>query len=205
MAESSTFRGVIDFMQEIGVYDVVLPFLLIFAIVFAIFDKSKILGKEKVGDEEYPRRNINAIVSFVIAFLVVASSKLVSIINEALANVILLLVMSVAFLLLIGTFHKEGEVFLENPVWKNVFMVLMFVGILLIFLYAIKVDSSDSQCHDYDAGKCPWLVWAWAGVTDNWDSRAVGSVVLAVIIIGVMLWITYSGPGKKKEKENNEK
>ena len=35
MAEESAFRGVIEFFGVIGVYDIVLPFLLVFTIVFA--------------------------------------------------------------------------------------------------------------------------------------------------------------------------
>ncbi len=204
MAEASTFRGVIDFFNQIGIYDVVLPFLLVFAIVFAIFEKSKVFGVEKVGDETYPRKNINAIVAFVVAFLVIASARLVAIINEALANVVLLLIMSVFFLLLIGTFHKEGEIALENPTWRNMFMIIMFVGIVLIFLYAIKIDSTDTQCSDFPAEKCPWLVWAWGFFMDKWDSAAVGSILLAIVFIGTMVYITY-GTGPKPKSENNKK
>ena len=42
MVEASGFRGVIDFLGKLGVYDVILPFLLIFTIVFAILEKTKI-------------------------------------------------------------------------------------------------------------------------------------------------------------------
>ena len=43
MAEASTFREIILFFDEVGVYDVILPFLLVFTIVYAIFEKTKIL------------------------------------------------------------------------------------------------------------------------------------------------------------------
>ena len=39
---ASAFRDVINFFGEIGLYDVVLPFLLVFAIVFAILEKTKV-------------------------------------------------------------------------------------------------------------------------------------------------------------------
>ena len=50
MATESSFRGVLGFFAKIGVYDVLLPFLLVFTIVYAILDKSMILGTDKVKD-----------------------------------------------------------------------------------------------------------------------------------------------------------
>ena len=105
MAES-TFRGMINVLGQIGIYDVVLPFLLVFTIVFAVLEKTKILGVEKYQGEVYPKKQLNAITAFVIAFLVIASTRLVSLINEALANTVILLILSVMFLLLIGSFYR---------------------------------------------------------------------------------------------------
>ena len=69
MAES-VFRGVISFFGDIGLYDVVLPFLLVFTIVFAILEKTKVFGVEEIEGKKYTRKNLNAMASFVIAFLV---------------------------------------------------------------------------------------------------------------------------------------
>jgi hypothetical protein len=54
-------------------------------------------------------------VAFIIAFFVIASSKLVTAINESIGRVFLLMLVSISFLLLIGTFfsYKE-ETFLEK-------------------------------------------------------------------------------------------
>ena len=68
----STFRNVLEFLDTLGVYDVLLPFILVFAIMFAILEKSKVLGTETKGDVTIPKRNINSLVAFVIAFFVVA-------------------------------------------------------------------------------------------------------------------------------------
>ena len=83
---ASTFRGVIEFFAELGIYDVILPFLLVFTIIFAILEKSRVFGTEKIGDIVYTRKNLNSMVAFVIAFLVVASTQIVAIINTALAK-----------------------------------------------------------------------------------------------------------------------
>ena len=68
----SVFRESIEFLAKLGVYDVVLPFLLVFTIVFAILDKTKMLGVEKGKDDrEYTKKNLNAMIAFVMGFFVV--------------------------------------------------------------------------------------------------------------------------------------
>ena len=45
---ATPFREVIEFFDSIGLFDVVLPFLLVFTIVFAILEKTKVLGTEDI-------------------------------------------------------------------------------------------------------------------------------------------------------------
>ena len=181
MYMTSTFRGVIEFFVRLGIYDVVLPFLLVFTIVFAIMEKTKVLGVEKTNEGEFTRKNLNSMVAFVTAFLVVASSRLVAIINETLANMVLLLMLSVCFLMLIGSFMKETKdgVSLEGTWMYHVFIVIMFVGIILIFLNALG-----------------WLMPAWRWIAGHYDSTVMASLILIGLIVGVMFWIT-KDPSKK--------
>ena len=184
MAES-VFRGIIGFFAELGVYDIILPFLLVFTIVFAIFEKTKVLGTENIGGKEYTKKNLNATVAFVTAFLVIASTKLVAIINETLANVALLLILSVCFLLLIGSFYKEGEAVALFGKWRTMFMIIMFVGIILIALNAVKMESGQST-----------LAFLYDYLSHNWSSNFTASVIFLIIIIIFILYITYTPSGK---------
>ena len=120
MAETSVIRGGIEFLDKIGIYDVVLPFLLIFAIVFAILDKTKVLGTEKYGDIDMPKKNLNAIVAFVLAFLVVASSKLVQLITTISSHLVSVLIIIMLFLTLVASFQKQTDdgIGLDNK-WKT--------------------------------------------------------------------------------------
>jgi hypothetical membrane protein len=193
----STFRNAIDFFDKIGVYDVILPFLLVFTIVFAILEKTKVFGTEKIGDKEVTKKNLNSMAALIIGFLVVASSQLVETITEVSSNVVVLLLLSVLFLLLVGSFFKEGDaVFLENGFWKYLFMIIMFIGIVGIFLHAIENDDGDS-----------WLEYAWDQLTDNYNSTAVGSIILIIIIIVFMTYVVggfrpdaHKGGGKEKKE-----
>lgn len=176
---ASTFREVLEFFNQLGIFDVILPFLLVFTIMFAIFEKTKVLGTEKIEGKTYSRKNLNAMLSFVIAFLVVASSKLVEIITQVSSQVVVLLLLSVFFLLLVGSFHKESPegVFLDGA-WKKLFMIIMFIGIVAIFLYAIKTKDGE-----------PWLEWFIKYVVNNFSSAAVASIILIVVLILAMWFI----------------
>ncbi len=195
MAETSTFRGAIEFFDKIGIYDVILPFLLVFTIVFAILEKTKVFGTEEIDGKKITKKNLNSMAAFVIAFLVVASSKLVETITEVSSNVVVLLLLSVFFLLLVGSFFKEGgdSVFLEKGPWRYIFMIIMFIGIVGIFLHAIQTDDGE-----------PWLEWAWDELTDNWTSSSVASVILIIVIVAFMFYIVRGGepsPAKKEEEK----
>ena len=183
---ASTFRGIIEFFDRLGIYDIILPFLLVFTIVFAILEKSKILGMEEIGDEKVTRKNLNSMVAFVIAFLVIVSSELVRTINEAMANMVLLLLLSISFMLLVGSFHKGDEEFFLNGTYKTIFMAIMFIGILGIFLHAIHYKGE------------PFLEYAWDWLDDRWDSNAVGSIILILVMVGFMFYITKDPKPEKK-------
>jgi len=71
---ASVLGNVIQFFEKIGIYDVVLPFLLTFTIIFAILEKTKVLGT--FGKEKDSKKNLNAMVAFVMGFLVIASEKI---------------------------------------------------------------------------------------------------------------------------------
>ena len=173
MAESA-FRGALLFLEKIGVYDVILPFLLVFTIMFAILEKTKVLGTEKISGTEYTKKNLNAIVAFVVAFLVVASARLVAIINETMASVVLLLILAVSFLLLVGIFFGTGEFTLADyPGWTKFFMIFMFLGIVLIFLNALD-----------------WLKYVLA-LFAYWESEWAATLILLIVVIVFIFYITW--------------
>ncbi|MEM4247095.1 MAG: hypothetical protein QXR48_00235 [Candidatus Woesearchaeota archaeon] len=188
MAAPTVLGNVLLFFQRIGIYDVVLPFLLVFTITFAIFEKSRILGIEKIEDKEYTKKNLNAMASFVIAFLVVASSKLVETITRVSSNIIVLVLLGVFYLLLVGTFwapKEEKEKWVGLPKhWNTLFMVIMFIGIVIVFLDAIRDESGRS-----------WLDALWDYLSQFWTSTAVASIILIIFLIVFVYWMA---KGEKK-------
>lgn len=184
---ASPLENAIQFFKDFGLFDVVLPFLLVFAIVFAILEKTKVLGSEKVGGEEIPKRNLNSMVSFVFALLVVATNKVVATINKALPNIVLLVVVLLTFLILVGIFATTGEFDLAA---KHRKVYLSMVGIILFFVVVIFLDAIT-----FDNGQT-WLEYVYEYITTYWSGPVVTSIIFLLIAIGAILYITSSKEAK---------
>lgn len=189
MAEPSPLANAIQFFQKFGLFDVLLPFLLVFTIVFAILEKTMILGTEEKGKDR-PKKNLNSMVAFVVAMLVVASNKVVTALQVAIPNIVLMIVVSISFLMMIGTFAATGEFDLKSKHkgYYGTLVAIMFIGVILIFLYAVKLESGVS-----------WLEYAYDYILSSWGGSIVSSFILLAVIVGAIIFITYSkkGDGEK--------
>lgn len=175
----STLRGTFAFLDKIGVFDVVLPFLLVFTIVFAILEKTRVFGTEKIENKEYTKKNLNSLASFAIAFFTVASGKVVEALTQISANAVILLFAAVFFLMLVGSFHTQDEKgFALEKGWKALFILVMFTGLFGIFLNAIETDGRT------------WLQRVFDWLSQFSSNVSVATVVLIGIVVAAMLYIT---------------
>ncbi len=124
----------VTLLQDFGFFDVILPFLLVFTLVFGILEKTKIFGTE--GEKKSPKKNINAMISFVIAFFVLSAKGIVASFQTSLPMVSLILVAIICFLMLIGSFASGKEEFDFMTLfsgWKGYLAGLFFISIVAIF------------------------------------------------------------------------
>lgn len=190
MAES-LFRGVIGFLDQIGVYDIILPFLLVFTIVFAVLEKTKVLGIEKIDGKDYTKKNLNSVFAFSVAFLVIASTQLVSLINGVMANIVLLLILAVCFLMLVGVFMGDKEFTLKDyPNWIKFFMALMFIGIVVIFLNAIVVNDEGNTALE-----------AVLSIFIYWNETWAAAIIFLIVIGGFLFYIVRDSNPKEEKKK----
>lgn len=129
---SFNFKDTITTLQEMGVYDVLLPFLLIFAIVFATLEKTKVLGKDKT--------NINALVSLVIGLLLVVQQTIVQTINSFLPRVSLIIVVILMFLLIISMIAGK-----EFKGLQGTFLTFAIIGVIISLYFALSPSTDISQ------------------------------------------------------------
>jgi hypothetical protein len=181
--------GVMEFFRNLGIFDILLPFILVFTIMFAILERTKILGTE--GKDGGTRKNLNAMASFVIAFLVVASAQLVAVITQVSSQIIIVLLLVVFIIMLVGTMRTNEELgkgdWLKEGWVKVPLIALAALSTLAIFLNALKTSSGMS-----------WLdvIWNWLG--QFYTNSAVAAILLVVVLIVFMYWIT-------KEESKGEK
>ena len=182
---ASPLQNSIEFFREFGLFDVVLPFLLVFTIIFAILEKTRILGTVKIKGDEVPNKNLNSMVSFVVALLTVATANVVRTINESLPNVVLLTVIGLSFLIMVGVFMKTEEMDLRSK--HMTFIIFMFVGVIAIFLNSI-----------YDADGNSWLEILLFFITTQWSGAVVTSILFLIVMVVAIWFIT------KQQKEKKE-
>lgn len=184
--EKTALDAAFDFLQRFGLFKWILPFLLVFTVVFAILEKTRILGTEGTGKDAQPKKNLDAMVAFTIALLVVIATEIVGIINVALPRVVLLLVVSLSFLLLVGIFFRPGEDLYERLKggWNTAFMIAMLIAVILIFMGVLETPDGDS-----------WLRFTFDFVLDFWSGAVVGSIVILIVVI-VAIFIIVGGKSK---------
>ncbi len=119
------FTNSIDYLVDLGVYDVILPFLLIFSIIFAILEKTLILGKDKT--------NINIIVSTVIGLLLIVQKGIVETLQVFLPRVSLIIVVLLMGLLVISMVAgKEFKGLKGSVLGIAIFLILIAIVVALV-------------------------------------------------------------------------
>lgn len=116
-------------VEEWGLTDVLLPFLMIFAVVFAVLQNTNILGKD--------RKNFNIILALVMALATVVphvmgiypqGTDAVELINKAIPNISLVIIAMFALLLIIGLFGAEPKAHSGAP-----FAIIVIGAVIVIF------------------------------------------------------------------------
>ncbi|MBL7054260.1 hypothetical protein ISS05_00715 [Candidatus Woesearchaeota archaeon] len=169
-------KGFFEVLEKWGLIDILLPFLLIFTILFAVLEKTHILGADK--------RNLNAVLSLVFSLIVIvphatgnypAGYDPVQILNAALPSVSLIAVAIVMLLIMIGLFaHDKVMLGLTMPGWVALVSV---ITIVLIF---------GSAAGWYASGFNSWL-------ESIFGSDALAIVIMLVVFGVIIAFITSGG------------
>lgn len=151
----------------------VLPFILVFTVVFAILQKSEILGKEK--------KQIDAMVAMVFGLVTITFARAVGIINHLLPFLAVAIIMILVFLILVALFYKDNDgkdLWLYGKGVKNTMIVLAFLAVVIAGLY---------------------FTGAWDYLTLKFTepgTNLVTNIVFIAIIIGGFLIVFYGDKSK---------
>jgi hypothetical protein len=152
--------------------NVVLPFMLIFVLVYAILDKTKILGE---------KRDINAIVSLVFALITVALPSAfgaVDLIVKIIPVVAVIIVIILAFMLTYGFIGGTKEGVLTGP-WHVFFAIVVGLALLASVLWATGIL-------DYI-------------IRQSWASTALQTFILVAAVVAVIAIVTGGSPTKTEK------
>ena len=119
----SPLRQVIDWLDQAGFYEVILPWAFIFAITYGFLHTTKIFGVENGK----PKTNINLGVALALSILFLAAKTLVMGLNLFLRNLIVLIIILLGVAMIFG--------FLRIPVkslWARWFALILFVGLVIV-------------------------------------------------------------------------
>jgi len=148
--------------------DSLFPFLLIFVVIFAILQKSNILGEGK--------RNFNVVVAFIMGAMVVIphltrsyppGKDIVEIMNAALPQVSIVLVAIIMALLLIGILGGEAK-------WMGGSLsgwIAMVAFGLIVYIFGAEAGW--------------WRNWPAAR---NWWTSDTSSIVIIILVFAVVIW-----------------
>jgi len=155
-------------IESWGLTDVMLPFLLIFTLVFAVLQKTEILGKDK--------KNFNVVISLVVALTVIIphvtgrypmSYDPINIINSFLPAVSLVLIGVLMLFVLLGILGNDAEWF-----GKSASGMMAFLAIIVILWI-------------FGASAGWWQGWNW--FTSFFGEDAI-SLIIIILVFGIIIW-----------------
>lgn len=180
-------QGVLQTLESWGLTAALLPFLLIFVLIFAILQRIGLFRKEPAagaaaGTEGKADRRINGIIAFAIAALVVIphitqtypqQMDPINIINNFLPSVSLLLVALFVVLVLLGLVGKKIP---SLAIW-----LIAIVALIILLLVIVKAAF-------------PAFAPEWFVADPN-----LQATVIAVLSVGLIIWFVM------RETEEEEK
>ncbi|MEM3154552.1 MAG: hypothetical protein QW165_03255 [Candidatus Woesearchaeota archaeon] len=119
-----TYQEVMRFLVDIGLVDVVLPFILVFTITYSVLQRTRVLGEE----DKKPKKRLNAMMAFVLGFFAVLATNLLNVINVLIAYLVLLMIVGLLLAIVMGLSGAEGG-------YKNRFFAAIMIILFALFVF----------------------------------------------------------------------
>ena len=159
--EGINFSDMVKQLEQMGFYEVILPFMLVFTVMFALLQKIKLFGADT--------KNINIVVAAVIAFFVVRVPSIIAVINQFLPKISIIVIILLMFLLILGVLGSG-----ETKGWTGWPFFIGMVGAVLGIVWSVV-----SSIPGFSTSWPRWLVL----------SPQDKAILLAVGIFVLLLWI----------------
>ena len=177
------FQSAMIYLKNVGVIDVLLPFILIFTVVFAILQKIQIFGKDS--------KRYNVMISLVIGLVVVlphvlspSENDAVSLMWKVFPNIAIFIIGILGVFLLIGLWGRKPGWSASAGGWLSLIAIIIIAA---IFTHAAGW---------WGQGNLPsWLYWL----------RDPGTIALIIIVLVFIIVIGYITADEKDKGEGSFK
>ena len=171
------FGGLISYWDQYGITDVIIPFILIFTVIFAVLQKVKIFGPTE-------SKKYNVIISLSIAILSIIPHStglyqefdVVQIINTSLPQLALIIIGIVALMVLLGL--VSGETPDSNSVILGFAGLFGVVLLIAVFWHALF----------------PYQTPSWFSFLDNPNLQAL---IIILVVFGLIVYFVTKDPGQE--------
>ncbi len=177
----SPFTRVLDLLTAFGFFKVIIPFMLFFALIYAIILKTGVLGDPRTNPWTKP---VAAIISIATAFLVVAYTPVVEAIQTFVPQAGFLLLVVLLILMVLGMLgiKTEGQ-------WgEGLAPLAVIIGIVVVVIFLVMVG--------YAAG--PGIGWLYSfsqfmmgQIPIEFTEEELSLLIGIVIVIGIPLAVIY--------------
>ncbi|MFP3283982.1 MAG: hypothetical protein RXO65_00835 [Candidatus Nanopusillus acidilobi] len=134
------YDTLIALLNNLGFFNVILPFLLVYAIMYGILSKYKILGDPFAeGDKGKTTRSLISIVSAATGFFIVASSNVVLSLKTLIPYIVLFLLTIFFLILAISPFLQKEEKSGEIQIGNRARTILLASTIIIFTLMVIFI------------------------------------------------------------------
>lgn len=175
-----TAKDIVVFLDKLGMWDVIVPFILVFTVVYAVLEKTKVLGEEK-GE---PKHRFNAVAAFVIASFTIIAADVLNVVSRFSQYVVIFLVASLCLAILLAFFgFKDIQ---KHKIGKWVVFPVLFIILIIGILYA----------------------FGWLSVLDWSAVGKYSGVILAFAVFLFVIWVILRGekkPGADSAKPEESK
>lgn len=180
------FGSVFSYLDSFGITDIIIPFILIFTILFAVLQKISIFGKDT-------SKKYNVVIALGIALLSIIPHTtgryqqfdIVQVINSSLPQIGLILIGLVLLMVLVGLIGGKEQSGTSSVI-LGLAGILAVVLLLLVFWRALYPYSSPS--------------WLWF-----FDDPSFQALLVILLVFGLIVWFVTKEPSKDNKGMENFK
>jgi len=187
------YDTLIALLNNLGFFNVILPFLLVYAVMYGILSKYKILGDPFAeGDKGNVTRSLISIVSAATGFFIVGSANVVLSLRTLIPYIVLFLLTVFFLILAISPFLQREEKSGEIQIGNRTRIILLTSAIIIFTLIIIFILG----LYNYIASAASSA--ATSSVLSSLQPF-IETIVILVVMFGIAYWAIKPSKGQKSE------